>query len=170
MKKILLLLSLLSCIVFAHAQSAWVTKKLDDKIAVKFPEEPTKTVKNTSESYIVKGKDSIQYSATVLDYKALANLDSTMLAPIKDTQQFADQMMAGMASQKPNYTFGDAKIGKWKNYTTYTFSGVDNTSKKKLSVQMILIGSKMYALTCLVPDKLVTKNDGLFINSAELLK
>lgn len=170
MKKILLLLLLVLSVVFTNAQTAWITKKLDGKISVKFPEEPTKTTKTASESYVFKGKDSIQYSATVLDYKILANLDSATLAPLKDSQQFADQMMAGMASQKPNYTFGEAKIGKWKTYTNYTFSGVDNTTKKQLSVQMILIGSKMYALTCLVPDKIVTKNDGLFLNSAELLK
>jgi hypothetical protein len=35
---------------------------------------------------------------------------------------------------------------------------------------MILIGSKMYTLTSLVPDGIVTENHKLFFGSAELLK
>ena len=169
MKKIsflLLFVLLQSAVTFA--QSAWVTQKIDEKLSVKFPETPSKVIKKGSESYVNKGKDSVQYSAIVLDYKVLANLDSATLASMKDTQQFADQIRGGMVTQKPNYTFEVAKIGKWNTFTNYSFSGIDNTNKSRLSIQMILIGSKMYVLSCLVPDKLITKNDERFLSSAEL--
>ena len=152
----------------AKAQSGWVTKKLDEKLSVKFPVEPQKATRNGIDSYTSKGKDSVGYNAAVIDYKVVAHLDSATLAPMKDTQQFADQMKMGMASQKPNYTFGDVTISKWKSYTTYSFSGTENTNKSKLSVQMILIGSKMYALSCLVPANLSIKNNEVFLNSVEI--
>jgi hypothetical protein len=37
-------------------------------------------------------------------------------------------------------------------------------------MKMILIGSKMYTLSCLVPANLATKNNQVFFDSAEVLK
>lgn len=165
-----MLLLVLLFSVAAKAQSGWVIKKLDEKLSVKFPAEPQKATRNGIDSYTSKGKDSIGYNAAVIDYKVVAHLDSANLASMKDNQQFADQIKVGVASQKPNYTFGDVTIGKWKNYNTYNFSGIENTNKSKLSLQMILIGSKMYAFSCLVPANLTTKNNEVFLNSAEVLK
>jgi hypothetical protein len=77
----------------------------------------------------------------MIDFKVVAHLDSATLAPMKDVQQFADQIRMGMASKKLNYTFGDIAIGKWKTYTTYSMSATENTNKNTLLVQMILIGN-----------------------------
>ncbi|RYF25430.1 MAG: hypothetical protein EOO42_03795, partial [Flavobacteriales bacterium] len=168
-KHIFLLLVALCTTMASYAQSGWVTTKVDERISVKFPEEPTKSNKKGSETFIVKAKDSVQYSATIIDFTVIANLDSVALAPMKDMPQFADQLVAGIASQKPNYEFGEVKIGKWKGHTSYTFSGVDKTNKAQTSIEMILIGNKMYTLTCKVPDQLVTKNKELFLSSVTLL-
>lgn len=171
MKKISFLLFFVLCqTAISYAQSAWVTQKIDENLSVKFPEAATYTPKKGIDSYVYKGKDSVQYNAIVMDYKVLANMDSAMLAPMKDNQQFADQMMDGIAAQKPNYTFGEAKIGKWKTYTTYSFAGTDKSNQSKLTIQMILIGHKMYSFSCLIPTQLDTKNADLFLSSPALLK
>ncbi|RYE22580.1 MAG: hypothetical protein EOP45_08020 [Sphingobacteriaceae bacterium] len=152
-----------------RAQTGWITKKLDEKVSVKFPAEPQKVSKSGIDTYTFKAKDSTGYNTAVIDYQVVAHLDSATLAPMKDSQEFADQMKMGIASKKPNYTFGEVTIGKWKTYTTYQFSGTENTTKNTVSVQMILIGSKMYVLTCLVPSGLTTPNKEVFLSSAELL-
>ena len=165
-----LLLFVLLLSAAAKAQTNWVTKNLDEKMSVKFPAEPQKTTTNGVAVYTVKGNDSVGYSAAVIDYNIVAHLDSATLAPMKDSQEFADQIGMGMASKRPNYTFGGVTIGKWKTYTSYSFSGVENTSKNRVVIHMILIGSKIYSLACRVPPNLATQNDDVFLNSVELLK
>jgi len=165
-----LLLFVLLLSAAAKAQTNWVTKNLDEKMSVKFPAEPQKTTTNGVAVYTVKGNDSVGYSAAVIDYNIVAHLDSTTLAPMKDSQEFADQIGMGMASKRPNYTFGGVTIGKWKTYTAYSISATENTNKSTLSVQMILIGSKIYSFSCLVPANLVTKNNEVFFGSVEELK
>jgi hypothetical protein len=169
-KSYYLLLFILMLSAAAKAQTNWVTKDLDEKLSIKFPSEPQKVTKNGIYSYTLKGKDSVGYNAAVMDYKVVAHLDSATLAPMKDTQEFADQIRMGMASKKANYTFGDVTIGKWKTYTTYSISASENTNKNKLLIQIILIGSKMYSLSCLVPANLVTKNNEVFLGSVDVLK
>ena len=154
----------------AKAQTDWVTKNIDEKLSIKFPAEPETVTRNGINSYLVKGKDSIAYSTTLVDFKVVAHLDSATLAPVKDKQEFADGMMAGMAKKKTNYTFGAVTIGKWKTYTTYSVSASENANKSTLWLKMILIGSKMYTLSCRVPANTVTKNNEVFLDSVETLK
>ena len=155
--------------VETYAQKSWVTKKLDDRISVKFPEEPNKVTKSGIDSYTLKAKDSTSFSSAIVDFKVIAGLDSATLAPIKDTKEFADQMKDGIAAQKTNYTFSDVVIESWKNYTTYSITGLDNSNKKKLSTHMVLIGSKMYTLSCLIPEGVDSKNTELFFDSITLI-
>lgn len=169
MKKIsFLLLFVLGLTTLSFAQSAWVKQKLDENLSASFPQLPLKTTKKGMEIYTIKGSDSIQYSAIATDYKVLANMDSAMLSPMKDTQAFADQILAGITTQKPNYTFGEITLGKWKTFTSYSFTGVDQTNKSKLTVRMIMIGHKMYTLSCLVPEKLQASTVDVFFNSVVL--
>jgi hypothetical protein len=156
--------------IAASAQEKWITKPLDGRLSVKFPSEPEKVTKNGVDTFTAKEKDSVMFSAGAIDMNVVANMDSAALVPLKDNQMFADQLMAGMASQKPNYKFGTVKIGKWNTFTTYNVSGVDTTTKNVLSIQMIFIGSKLYALTCRVPADLTTKKNELFFNSVTLIK
>jgi hypothetical protein len=110
------------------------------------------------------------YSVAMLDYKIVLHLDSAALAPMKDNQQFADQLRAGIASNKTNYTFGDITIGKWNTYATYSMSASENINKNTLLIQMILIGSKMYSLSCRIPANMTTKNNEVFFGSFGILK
>jgi len=154
----------------AQAQTGWVTQKLDNKLSVKFPAEPQKTAVNGMENYTSKTKDSVVYTAAVADLEVLAQLDSAMLAPMIDKPQFAEGIKKGIASKRPNYTFGDVTIGKWKTYTCYTVSGTENTNKTKALAKIILIGSKMYTLICQVPSKLATADSEVFFGSADLVR
>ncbi|WP_316831977.1 hypothetical protein [Pedobacter aquatilis] len=167
-KRYFLLLSLLTLSIPALAQENWVRTKIDEKVSVAFPSEPQKTSKNGNDIFIDREADSILYSAVMMDLKPLAGLDSAKLATIKDTQGFADQFMKGVASQKTNYEFGKTTIAKWKGFTSYETSAVDKNGKGTLYTYLIIIGSKVYTLTCRVPDKLSTKNKERFISSLML--
>ena len=164
------LLFMMLLVVGTKAQTTWIAKNLDEKISVKFPAEPEKLAKNNAITYMLKTKDSVKYAAVMVNLKISANLDSATLAQLKDNQQFADQMVQGIASQKPNYTFEEVKIGNWKNYTSYDFSGLENKTKGILIVKMILIGSKMYSFSYLVPANLQSKNKEMFFGSIDLVK
>jgi len=169
-KTFYLLLFVLTLSATAQAQTAWITKNLDENLSVKFPAEPEKVSKPGIDSYTVKAQDSIVYISGVVDYKIVTNLDSAGLAQMKDMQEFADQLRTGMASRKPNYTFGPITIGKWKTYTLYSISATENSNKYTLTGQLILIGSKMYSFSCRVPVGLSTPNKEAFLGSVEVLK
>ena len=153
-----------------QAQTAWLTKKLDDRLSVKFPAEPQKTTSNAMDVYNVMENDGVGYSVSVMDFYAKAHIDSATLSSFKDNQQFADQVRMTMVSGMPNYKFGDVTIGKWKAYTAYTISGSGNTKQDKVSIFIILIGSKMYGFMCLLPPNVATKNKDIFLDSIELVK
>jgi len=165
-----LLLFVLMMSASAKAQTGWITQNLDEKLSVKFPAQPQKTTKNGFDFYTVREPDSMAYSVAVLDYKVVLHLDSAALAPMKDNQQFADQLRAGIASKKTNYTFGDITIGKWNTYATYSMSASENINKNTLLIQMILIGSKMYSLSCRIPANMTTKKNEVFFGSVGILK
>jgi hypothetical protein len=161
---------MLSFSVAASAQQKWITKPLDGRLSVKFPSEPEKVTRNGVEVFTSKEKDSVVYSAGAMDMNVVAKMDSAALASVKDDPTFAEQLVSGIASQRPNYKFEAIKIGKWNTFTTYNVSGVENTNKYTVYLQMIFIGSKLYTLICRVPTELTSKKNELFFNSATLSK
>ena len=165
-----LLLLVLALSSTVNAQTNWITKNLDEKLSVKFPGKPEALTKIGTVLYVYKEKDSSAYSASVVDLNVLAHLDSATLSPMKDTQEFANQLKAGIAVQKTNYMFGDIVVGKWKTYTSYNVSALDRADKNTLKMVMILIGSKMYSFSCRVPPNLNPDSDQTFFSSVELLK
>jgi hypothetical protein len=170
MKKTYYLLLFVLMSASVKAQTGWITQNLDEKLSIKFPAQPQKTTKNGFVIYTLREPDSMAYSVAMLDYKVVLHLDSAALAPMKDNQQFADQLRAGIASNKTNYTFGDITIGKWNTYATYSMSASENINKNTLLIQMILIGSKMYSLSCRIPANMTTKNNEVFFGSFGILK
>jgi hypothetical protein len=170
MKKTYYLLLFVLMSASVKAQTGWITQNLDEKLSIKFPAQPQKTTKNGFVIYTLREPDSMAYSVAMLDYKVVLHLDSAALAPMKDNQQFANQLRAGIASKKTNYTFGDITIGKWNTYATYSMSASENINKDTLLIQMILIGSKMYSLACRIPANMATKNNEVFFGSFGILK
>lgn len=170
MKKIHLLLAFMLFSIAVSAQENWITKQLDGKLSVKFPSEPQKMTKNGADSFVAKEKDSVIYSAGSIDMYTVAKMDSAALAPLKDNPMFAEKLIAGVASQKSTYKFGEVKLGKWNGLTTYNVVGTENANKNTLHIQMIFVGSKLYTLTCRVPAEVTTKSNELFFNSAAISK
>ncbi len=170
MKKILyLLLFTLLVVNAASAQTGWVTQNLSTQFSVKFPVAPQKVSNNGIDIYIAKSKDSVSYIANLVDFQMVANIDSATLASIKETPEFANQLKTGMASTMGNVTLGDVTVGKWKGYTTYKVSGQGGASKGRLSVFMILDGTKMYTLSCIIPEKITAKVDEDYYATAQTM-
>jgi hypothetical protein len=155
MKKILtLVIAALLTVTIAHAQAGWVSHKADNRISLKFPTEPKEVVAGTFAS---RGADSVSYIFTMVDFVAVANIDSVTLKPMQDSPEFAAQLKQGIGSSLPNVTLDDFKIGKWKGHTSYTTTGVSATQKSKYYMFMVLIGNNMYSLSTVVPDGVSTK-------------
>src|ERR1700749_4605539 len=154
MKRLLnLVIAALLTVTIAHAQDGWVSHKADNRISLKFPNEPKEVVAGT---FAAHGKDSIAYIFTVVDFVAVANIDSVALKPMQDSPEFAAQLKQGIGSTLPNVTLDDFTIGKWKGHSSYTTTGVSAAQKSKYYMFMVLIGNNMYSLTTVVPDGVPT--------------
>jgi hypothetical protein len=153
------------CVTFVYAQDGWVSHKADNRISVKFPDEPKEVVAGT---FATHDKDSVGYALTVIDFVAVAGIDSVTLAPLKDTPQFAAQLKQGMGSSLPGVVLDDFTIGKWKGFTSYTTAGVSSAQKTKMYMFMVLIGNKMYSLSTVVPDGKSPKGRDNFFSSLTL--
>jgi hypothetical protein len=161
-KKLFLLVAAIFLFTFTHAQGTWVNYKIDDKISVKLPSEPQQIQEGTT---MTKDKDSVIYLTILVDFVKVAKIDSAGLAPYLATQQFADGLKTGMLSKMPGSTMDDVKIGKWKNYYSYTIEGGNAEKKLKLYTYMVIIGSKMYGLMCIVPVGIGPANKDNFFSS-----
>ncbi|WP_426669250.1 hypothetical protein ACPPVU_23880 [Mucilaginibacter sp. McL0603] len=166
MKKIIwLFIITFVCVTIVYAQDGWVSHKADNRISVKFPNEPKEVAAGT---FIAHDKDSVGYAFTVIDFVAVAGIDSVALAPMKDTPEFAAQLKQGMGSSLPGVTLDDFTIGKWKGFSSYTTKGVNSAQKTKMYTFMVLIGNKLYSLSAIVPDGISTKGRDDFFASLTL--
>ncbi len=148
MKKIyLILIFAIFSASFAKAQTDWFNHVADERISLKFPLEPRELIKGT---YGTALKDSsVAFVFTVVDFKVVANIDSTVLAPFKATREFADQLKGGMKKSLPSVEYQDFKIGTWKGFTSYTSTGLD-AKNDKYNTFMVLIGNKLYSLSTII--------------------
>jgi hypothetical protein len=154
--------------ISVKAQTTWVKQQLDGRVAVKFPAAPKMSARGPIVMYRDTDKNNLIYAAAVVDYMVIAQLDSAKLAVMKDTQQFADGIKNGMATTAKSYEFGDVTLGKWKGYSTYSIAGTSATNKAKMYFMIILIGSKGYNLSCVVPDGVSPQSKDDFFGMAEL--
>ncbi|MDR3694072.1 hypothetical protein [Mucilaginibacter sp.] len=160
----LLIVSLFITISVVQAQDSWVTHKGDNRISLKFPNEPKEL---TPGSFIAVDKDSIAYVFTIVDFQVVANLDSVALAPMKNTPEFAEQMKTGMKQSLPDVDFPDFAIGTWKGFTSYTSTGFDS-KKKKYDLFMFIIGSKLYSVSTIASQGVSDSGHNSFVNSIML--
>ncbi|MDB5145097.1 MAG: hypothetical protein JWQ66_3810 [Mucilaginibacter sp.] len=168
MKKILaLVIAAMLTVTIVHAQVGWVSHKADDRISVKFPNEPKEVIAGT---FAAHDKDSVSYIFTVVDFVAVANIDSAALKPMQDSPEFAAQLKQGIGSSLPNVALDDFIIGKWKGHSSYTSAGVNSAQKSKFYMFMVLVGNKMYSLSAVVPNGVATKGRDDFFASLTLDK
>jgi hypothetical protein len=165
-KPFLLLIAAIMAASFAHAQNAWVTYKIDNRLSVKVPDQPKEINGGATMSM---DNDSLIYLTILVDFVKSANIDSTALAPLLPTQEFADGLKTGMLSKMEGSTLGDVKIGKWNNYYCYNIEGENADKKLKLYTFLVVIGNNLYGLMVLVPDTKSSKGKDDFFNSLTLL-
>ena len=166
MKKLLaLVIAALLTVTIVHAQAGWVSHKADNRISVKFPNEPKEVIIGT---FAAHDKDSVSYIFTVVDFVAVANIDSTALAPMQDTPEFAAQLKQGINSSLAGVALDDFTIGKWKGHSSYTTTGVNSAQKTKIYMFMVLVGNKMYSLSAVIPDGKTNKGRDDFFASLAL--
>ncbi len=149
----------------ACAQIAWVNHRADNRVLVRFPTEPQEINPGT---YAAHDKDSVAYFLTVIDFVAVANIDSAGLVLLKDTRGFAAQFKEGIISGLPGILLNDFTISKWRGYNSYTTAGVSTDKKTKMYMFMVLIGHKMYSLLAVVPDGASLKGRDDFFASLRL--
>jgi hypothetical protein len=166
MKKLfVLVIATLLTVTIVKAQDGWVSHKADERITVKFPSEPKEMVPG---SFITASKDSsIAYVFTLVDFLEVAKIDSTTLAPIKATPEFAAQLKSGIGQSLPDVTLADFTIGTWKGFTSYTSNGLDS-KKKRYDMFMFIIGNKLYSLSTIIADGKDTKGRDVFFSSIQL--
>ena len=165
MKKLLVLYILPIFILTGcqHAQSGWVTHKVDERITIKFPSSPKQLKPG---SFLALGKNG-SYVFTLVNFMQVAGIDSTALAPVKATSAFAAQMKTGLKKTLPDVTLDDFKIGKWNGFTSYTTSGFDS-KKKRYDLFMFIIGDNLYSLSAVTANGASLKEKDTFFSSVTL--
>jgi hypothetical protein len=149
----------------AQAQTEWVNYKIDNKLSIKVPAEPTKLDEN---SVFVRTKDSCVYVITAIDMQKLAGLDSATVASQSPTIEFANSFKKGMLGKMPGSTLGDVAIGKWKGYICYNMDGGNVAAKLKIYTFMVFIGTKVYSIMSILPENKNTKEKDIYFNSLAL--
>ena len=160
----ILLVSFLISVSTVKAQDGWVTYKGDNRISVKFPSAPREL---SPGSFIALDKDSAAYVLTIFDFAVVANLDSTALAPMKNTPEFAAQIKVSMKQTLPDVAFPDFIIGNWKGFTSYSSVGIDS-KEKKYAMFMFIIGSKLYSVSTVSASGVSNMGRNKFVNSITL--
>ncbi|MFI5138988.1 MAG: hypothetical protein ACHQIM_14285, partial [Sphingobacteriales bacterium] len=165
MKKIfLLLITTILTLNIVHAQTGWINYKIDNKFSVKLPSQPG----DVQGSHIARGKDSVVYIITEVDFVKVAGIDSATLVPMAPTQDFANSIKTGMLGQMPGFTLGDINVGKWNQLVSYHVEGENTEKRIKTFSFMIVQGSHFYSLTTIVPYGKDTKSKDVFFESLVL--
>ena len=154
-----------SIITAAKAQSTWTYYKIDSRISAKVPNAPKPIDEN---SVMSSDNDGCAYIINIADFVKLAGLDSAKMAPMATIPDFANTLRTALLSKMPGYNLGDVKIGNWKGYPSYYVEGGNTELKIKIYTFMILIGSKLYGLTAVVPDNLTFTGKDDFFSSISL--
>jgi hypothetical protein len=165
MKKIItLVIAVLLAVPFVHAQEGWVTHKGDNRISVKFPAEPSEVIAGT---FAAKGKDSVVYVFTIVDFVQVAGIDSVALAPMKATPEFATQLKTGISQSLPDVQLADFKIGTWKGFTSYTSTGMDS-KRKQYDMFLFIVGNKLYSVSTIIANGGSLEGRDIFFKSVML--
>ncbi len=166
MKKILLSLLISALVItIADAQSTWMNYKIDSRLSAKVPNEPKPVDENT---VMASDNDGCAYLITIADFQQLAGLDSAKLAPLAATPEFAGALKTGILSKMPGYTMSDVKVGNWNGYVCYNVDGGNDTQKVKIYTFMVIVGSKLYNLSAVVPAALAFTGKDDFFASLKL--
>ena len=126
-------------------QANWGTYKIDSRVSVKFPSKPEQT---DDENFISASPDSaVVVSVMVLDFKKIANADSTQLAEMVKAPDFLQQFKGFLESRLSNIKFDDFKEGSWNNLKTFETQAIQsNTVNKYHYLKFVLLGYTIYGM------------------------
>jgi hypothetical protein len=145
---------LLFAVKALQAQDAWVTHKIDNRVSVKFPNQPKEV---NPGCFVSTDKDSTVYFFLGLDMKML-DIDSTHLEEYYHTPEGLGHLKQIITRGFPDSDIGDLKIGTWKGLTSYTTSGINTSTQKKIYVFMfIMTNKKLYIQFISIPNGKSTK-------------
>jgi hypothetical protein len=165
MKKSLLSIYLLTFIVLAaNAQKTWITKKINDKVSIKFPSEP-KEVNPGSFVATTEDKGTACIFSTI--DPASFGLDSASFASISKTEDFTKNYKNGIKQSLPDFDLTDIKIGNWNNLTSYTLNGV-NPQGRKIDYFIFVMNNKIYIMVTRRAAGINTTDMNTYFASVEL--
>jgi len=172
MKKLFIPLIVSFCTILfalpANAQTNWVLKKIDNRISVKFPAEPSPIAEGVT-GYKFLYTDSSLITASLVDLEQMG-LDSATLAGLIETEEFFEQFKVGLTGQTPDAEITKSVIVKWNNYVAYEIEGVDKSKNQKIFFKCIFIGAKMYVFSCIFNSTTDILQKETYFKSIELTK
>jgi hypothetical protein len=95
-------------------------------------------------------------------------LDSSKLASIAPTIQFANQIKNGLQNQMKGSILGDINISKWNGYTSYIIDGNNSSKKTKSYTLTVVIGTNLYGLMIIIHENHHNVNKDDFFSSLRL--
>lgn len=167
MKNLTLALFILFNSIIAQAQTKWINYKIDNKLSVKFPSQPTRM---SDDILLSSNKDSTAvFTITVIDVAQIAKIDSAGLAKAQENPDFI-KGMANFMNDKSHYAkLEDFKTSKWNGFTTYTTMGLGSDPRNKYyHVLMIFIGTKLYMFGAILTATANTKVKDDYFSSISL--
>jgi len=150
---------------FANAQSDWINYKIDSKLSILVPAQPTQ-----ADEYSVTAmtKDSLVCVITRVDMEKVAQLDSTTLADLAPTDNFVNGTKNGMLEKMKGFTLGELKAGKWNGYYSYSIDGANATTGLRSYTLMLIIGKILYSFSAVLPENKSTQPKDDFFTSLKL--
>lgn len=158
------------CFVFfiattVAAQSDWIDYKIDNKLTIKVPSQPT-----TADDYsvVATGKDSLVCVITKIDMQQVSGLDSAALADLAPTTDFISSIKSGMGEKMKGYTLGNVRTSKWNGHFAYYVDGTNDAEKVKSFSFLLIIGDNLYSFSAVMPDDQSTQPKDDFFSSLKL--
>lgn len=156
MKKIFFCLLLITCVSVVNAQD-WIVHKLDEKITLKFPQEPAQT----GPAWTATDKDSSSYIVSSFDLSQFG-VDSAMIASQYSSEMFIDQFKGGLQQQMANLNITKFESSTWNGYPAYNIEGSLTDSNKSISFLCVFMGTECYNFVFSGMQGVDTSNKNLF--------
>ncbi len=150
----------------AKAQNGWIIYKIDNKLSVKLPKQPTQSNEHSFYVKDASAKDTATYVITDVDFLRTDGMDSTQLATVAPTYGFANNLRNRLQEQTKRFTLGPVMVNKWNNYICYYMVGISSSKKTMLYAFSVIIGTKLYGLIKISHENFDMKNDYFFSSLA----
>jgi len=163
----------MSIVTLVRAQEGWVTHKVDERVSIKFPNEPQKI---NGGAFVSIGKDSVVYFSMSITMKLFDDLDitkadSSQIAEYFRKPESSDRVKSIITRGFPNSEIKDLKIETWNGLTHYTLSGVNSVSKARIYASVFIGANKdmtVYIQFVSVPNNASLKGKDDFFSSIAL--